>query len=120
MEQVLKLVRYGKVVVPVAILVAIGIAYAYVAGLDVEGQEELLYVMQEYLPILMFSTLACLLFTGFPVAFILGGLALLYGMIGYFLDIFTLIDFFNFLPRIWGRQQRIWCWSPSPPSCSWA
>jgi tripartite ATP-independent transporter DctM subunit len=106
MEQVLKLVRYGKVVVPVAILVAIGIAYAYVAGLDVEGQEELLFTVQEYLPILMFSTLACLLFTGFPVAFILGGLALLYGMIGFFLDTFTLIEFFNFLPRIWGQAAE--------------
>ena len=60
----------------------------------------------DYLPIFMFSTLAILLFTGFPVAFILGGLALLYGMIGYFLGVFSLIEFFNFLPRIWGQAAE--------------
>ncbi len=106
MEQVLKLARSGKVFIPVAILVVIGIAYAYVAGLDAEAQEELLWVVQDYLPIFMFTTLAVLLFSGFPVAFILGGLALLYGMIGYFLDVFSLIEFFNFLPRIWGQAAE--------------
>lgn len=55
------------------------------------------------LPLLMFVTLAILLFTGYPVAFILGGVALLYGMIGYFLGVFSLIEFFNFVPRIWGQ-----------------
>ena len=54
----------------------------------------------------MFLSLACLLFSGFPVAFILGGLALLFGLIGYFLDIFSLIEFFNFLPRIWGQAAE--------------
>jgi len=106
MEQVLKLARMGKVIIPVAILVVIGIAYAYVAGLDVEAQEELLWTVQEFLPLFMFSTLAILLFSGFPVAFILGGLALLYGLIGYYLDVFNLIEFFNFLPRIWGQAAE--------------
>ena len=94
MEQVLKLVRYGKVAIPVAILVAIGIGYAYVTGLSVEAQDDLLFSVQEFLPLFMFSTLAILLFTGFPVAFILGGLAMLYGMIGYMLDVFSLSPFF--------------------------
>ena len=49
----------------------------------------------------MFLTLASLLFSGFPVAFILGGIAFLFGLIGYFLDVFSLIEFFNFMPRIW-------------------
>ncbi|SVE62575.1 uncharacterized protein METZ01_LOCUS515429, partial [marine metagenome] len=40
-------------------------------------------------------------FSGFPVAFILGGLAFTFGIIGYFLDMFSLIEFFNFMPRIW-------------------
>ncbi len=64
--------------------------------------EELLWLLQDFLPILMFLTLACLLFSGYPVAFILGGLALLYGFLGYLLGVFSLIEFFNFLPRIWG------------------
>jgi len=64
MEQVLKLAKTGKIVIPIAILAIIGLAYAYVAGLDAEGQEELLYTVQDYLPILMFTTLAILLFSG--------------------------------------------------------
>ena len=47
-----------------------------------ERAEELLYLVQDFLPIVMFGTLATLLFTGFPVAFILGGLALLFGLLG--------------------------------------
>ena len=72
MELVSKLARRGTVIVPVALLVVIAIGYAYVAGLPSEGQEELLYFVQDYLPIVMFGTLAVLLFSGFPVAFILG------------------------------------------------
>ena len=106
MELILKVARNGKVIVPVAILVVVGVAFAHVLGLDEEGREELLYFAQDYLPICMFLTLACLLFSGFPVAFILGGLALLYGLVGYFLDVFSLIEFFNFLPRIWGQAAE--------------
>ena len=58
------------------------------------------------LPILMFITLAILLFSGYPVAFILGGVALLYGFTGYFLGVFSLIEFFNFVPRIWGQAAE--------------
>ena len=106
MELILKAARHGKIIVPVAVLAVIAVAFAYVLGLDEEGKEELLYFAQDYLPILMFLTLACLLFSGFPVAFILGGLALLYGLIGYFLEVFSLIEFFNFLPRIWGQAAE--------------
>jgi tripartite ATP-independent transporter DctM subunit len=86
----------------VVILAIIGAIFSYVSGLNAEAQEELLYTVQDFLPIVMFCTLAGLLFTGFPVAFILGGLSLLYGLIGFFLEMFSLIEFFNFVPRIWG------------------
>ena len=86
----------------IALLVIVGGIFLYVSGLNEEQQEELLYLVQDYLPIVMFLTLASLLFTGFPVAFILGGLALLYGLIGFFLEMLSLIEFFNFIPRIWG------------------
>jgi len=56
----------------------------------------------DFLPIFMFATLAFLLFTGYPVAFLLGGIAIGYGLIGYAFGVFSLIEFFNFLPRIWG------------------
>ena len=67
---------------------------------------ELIDIVIDFLPLFMFMSLAILLFTGYPVAFILGGLALLYGFIGYTLDIFSIIEFFNFLPRIWGQAAE--------------
>lgn len=56
----------------------------------------------EILPLLMFAALAVLLFTGYPVAFVLGGVALGFGLIGYFFDAFSLNEFFNIMPRVWG------------------
>ncbi|MEP1028101.1 MAG: TRAP transporter large permease subunit, partial [Alphaproteobacteria bacterium] len=56
----------------------------------------------EYLPAIMFLTLALLLFTGFPVAFILGGISLVFGFIGHELDVFNLVEFYNITARIWG------------------
>ena len=56
----------------------------------------------EYLPLLMFIALALLLFTGYPVAFVLGGIGLAFGFIGFAFDVFAPIEFFNVVPRIWG------------------
>jgi tripartite ATP-independent transporter DctM subunit len=107
MEALAKLTRLnGKLLTLVAILLVAGVVFAVLAGLSPEQQEELLWFAQDYLPMLMFLTLGCLLFSGYPVAFILGGLALLYGLIGYFLGVFSLIEFFNFLPRIWGQAAE--------------
>lgn len=98
--------RNGPLITVIIILAVIGIAYATVLNMSPDGQEELLYFVQDYLPFVMFGMLAFLLFTGFPVAFILGGLALAFGLLGYFLDVFSLIEFFNFLPRIWGTAAE--------------
>ena len=78
----------------------------YVHMLPLEQREEVFYRVQELLPVIMFMSLAGLLFSGYPVAFILGGVALTYGLIGYFLDAFKLIEFFNFVPRIWGQAAE--------------
>ena len=83
------------------VLAVIGIVYAYILNLSPDGQKDLLYFVQDFLPIFMFFSLAALLFTGFPVAFILGGLSFVYGILGYLLGMFSLIEFFNFMPRIW-------------------
>jgi tripartite ATP-independent transporter DctM subunit len=96
----------GKTATLVIALLAVAVAFAIVTSLSPEQQEELLWFVEDYLPIAMFLTLALLLFSGYPVAFILGGLALLYGMIGYALGVFSLIEFFNFLPRIWGQAAE--------------
>jgi tripartite ATP-independent transporter DctM subunit len=96
----------NRYVLIIGLLLILGAAYAYVSGLQGEAREEFLYTVHDYLPIVMFATLACLLFSGFPVAFILGGLAMLFGLIGYFLGVFKLIEFFNFMPRIWGQAAE--------------
>jgi len=42
----------------------------------------------DYLVILMFLTFIGLLFTGFPIAFVLGGVAMLFTLVGYLSDIY--------------------------------
>ena len=88
------------------VLIVAAVLFVAIWSLPDDGRRDVLYFAQDYLPIVMFMSLACLLFSGFPVAFILGGLALLFGLVGYFLDTFSLIEFFNFLPRIWGQAAE--------------
>jgi tripartite ATP-independent transporter DctM subunit len=96
----------GKAVGLIVALLVVGGGFAVLTALSPEQQKALLYFVQDYLPIMMFVTLGCMLFSGYPVAFVLGGLALLYGLIGYLLGVFSLIEFFNFLPRIWGQAAE--------------
>jgi tripartite ATP-independent transporter DctM subunit len=56
----------------------------------------------EHLSLILFVVLGIALFCGYPVAFVLGGIAILFGAIGMLLDIFMPVQFFNLLPRIWG------------------
>jgi tripartite ATP-independent transporter DctM subunit len=56
----------------------------------------------EHLPVFLFLLLALLLFSGYPVAFVLGGIAIFFGAIGILFDVFQPLQFFNLLPRIWG------------------
>jgi tripartite ATP-independent transporter DctM subunit len=56
----------------------------------------------DYLPIFMFAALGILLFTGYPVAFILGGIGLGFGFLGMALDVFSWGEFFNIALRIHG------------------
>ena len=98
--------KNSKLLTVIVIIAIIAAGLIYISGMEPEAQENLIGFLQDYLPIFMFLTLASLLFSGFPVAFILGGLALLFGLFGYFLEIFSLIEFFNFLPRIWGQAAE--------------
>ena len=60
------------------------------------------FYIEDYLPLFMFAALGILLFSGYPVAFVLGGVGLAFGFIGIYFDVFNFIQFFNLLPRIWG------------------
>jgi tripartite ATP-independent transporter DctM subunit len=55
--------------------------------------------MTELLPLLMFLTLVVFLLMGYPVAFTLGGVALVFGIFGFGFDFFTLLPM-----RIWTRM----------------
>ena len=58
-------------------------------------------LLHEFLPVVMFVTLALLLFTGFPVAGILGGTAIAFGLLGIPLGLFQPVEYFNIVTRIW-------------------
>jgi TRAP-type mannitol/chloroaromatic compound transport system permease large subunit len=60
------------------------------------------FYIEDYLPLFMFAALGLLLFSGYPVAFVLGGVGLVFGFVGMAFDVFSFIQFFNLLPRIWG------------------
>ncbi len=55
-----------------------------------------------HIALVLFAVLAIALFCGFPVAFVLGGIAIMFGGIGILLGVFEPVQFFNLLPRVWG------------------
>ena len=55
----------------------------------------------ELLPAFMFFALTALVFTSYPIGFVLGGISVVFGLIGWALGVFELIEFFNFVPRLW-------------------
>ncbi len=55
-----------------------------------------------HIALVLFVVLAAALFCGFPVAFVLGGVAIMFGGIGILLGVFEPVQFFNLLPRVWG------------------
>jgi tripartite ATP-independent transporter DctM subunit len=61
-----------------------------------------MFYIEDYLPLFMFFALGSLLFSGYPVAFVLGGIGLTFGFVGMYFDVFDFIQFFNLAPRIWG------------------
>ncbi len=62
---------------------------------------------EDYLPIMMFAALAILLFSGFPVGFVLGGVGLAFGFVGMYFDVFSQIELFNLVLRIWGIADNL-------------
>jgi len=62
----------------------------------------MLEFVQDFLPFLMFLCLAVLLFSGFPVAFVLGGIGLAFGFVGMAFGIFSFLEFNNIVLRIYG------------------
>src|SRR5688572_33342660 len=55
------------------------------------------------LALIMFVAMFFAIFTGFPVAFVMGGLALLFGVIGWTLNIFPMDQLSAIVLRMWGN-----------------
>ncbi|MFN0038357.1 MAG: TRAP transporter large permease subunit [Burkholderiales bacterium] len=58
--------------------------------------------LAHHISLVLFVVLALALFCGFPVAFVLGGIAIIFGGIGMLLGVFEPVQFFNLMPRVWG------------------
>jgi tripartite ATP-independent transporter DctM subunit len=54
------------------------------------------------LALIMFAAMFIVVFCGYPVAFVLGGMALFFAILGSLLDVFSLAGFSNVILRIWG------------------
>src|SRR4249920_1937246 len=54
------------------------------------------------LALIMFVVMFFVIFTGYPVAFVLGGTALIFALIAWWFDAFNLIGLSNILLRMWG------------------
>jgi tripartite ATP-independent transporter DctM subunit len=58
--------------------------------------------LTDNLPLVMFVTMFFVIFCGFPVAFVMGGSALVFAVIGWMLGTFPLPTLSNILLRMWG------------------
>jgi len=60
----------------------------------------------DHLAVLMFLVLTFIMFIGYPVAFVLGGVALAFGVIGIMFDVFRPAQFGSLIPRVWGQAVQ--------------
>ncbi len=56
----------------------------------------------DHLAILMFLVLTFIMFVGYPVAFVLGAVGIIFGYLGVWFGVFNMVQFANLLPRIYG------------------
>ncbi len=57
----------------------------------------------EHLAVIMFLVLTIIMFVGYPVAFVLGAVAVFFGWLGIAFDMFAPVQFANLLPRVYGQ-----------------
>ena len=70
MEAAIKaIVRSRASIAVIAVLAVLVVAFVVISNLDEQSRKALLWTTQDFLPIVMFASLAILLFSGFPVAF---------------------------------------------------
>ncbi len=58
--------------------------------------------LADNLALIMFVAMFFVIFMGYPVAFIMGGMALVFALVGSFLGVFNLVGLYDVLLRMWG------------------
>ena len=56
----------------------------------------------DYLALIMFVAMFFMIFCGYTVAFVMGGMGLTFGLLGWMLDVFPIVGMSNILLRMWG------------------
>lgn len=56
----------------------------------------------DHLAVIMFAAMFVVIFCGYPVAFVLGGLAFVFAVIGWYFGVFRLPTLLNVVLRVWG------------------
>jgi TRAP-type mannitol/chloroaromatic compound transport system permease large subunit len=59
--------------------------------------------LAENLALLMFVSMFFVIFSGYPVAFIMGGMAFLFAIVGWLLGVFHIIGLYDIVLRMWGQ-----------------
>ena len=62
----------------------------------------MLDLLANNLALIMFVSMFFVIFTGYPVAFIMGGMAFLFAIVGWLLGVFNLIGLYDIVLRMWG------------------
>ena len=57
--------------------------------------------LADYLALFMFASMFFFIFIGYPVAFIMGGLAMIFALLGAWLGVFRLIGLSDMVLRMW-------------------
>ncbi len=60
----------------------------------------------DHLAVVMFVALVVIMFLGYPVAFLLGAVGIMFGFLGMAFDVFNMNQFANLLPRIYGQAMQ--------------
>ncbi len=60
----------------------------------------------DHLAVVMFFALVFIMFLGYPVAFLLGAIGIAFGFLGILFDVYSMTQFANLLPRVYGTAVQ--------------
>lgn len=60
-------------------------------------------IIIDNLALIMFGTMFFVIFCGYPVAYVMGGMAMIFACIGWFFGVFPMVGLSNVVLRMWGQ-----------------